>query len=302
LTEAASGPLPAFKSDGGRARYLAAYDAVLAEWPVAFEEIDVATRLGSTHVVVSGPAAAPPLLLLPSFAGTATVWHLNVAGLSQRFRTYAVDVIGQPGKSLAVRRLRDRRDYSEWLAGLLDGLGIRHASVVGCSFGGFVALNQALATPERVDRVVMISPAGVFASQYWKLTYAMRIRMPIVRLLRRLRGSARAAGMGDLVRRAPRDTAWSALMAATMAERPEVSVISPTVFNRTALRAIRAPVLLLIGAEETLYEPGAMLKLARSRMPGLTGAVVPDADHIAAMAQPDDVNGRIIRFLEGGDQ
>jgi pimeloyl-ACP methyl ester carboxylesterase len=298
----ASGPLPAFKSDRGRARYLAAYDAVLAEWPVAHEEIDLPTPLGPTHVVISGPADAPPLLLLPSFAGTATVWRLNVAGLSRHFRTYAVDVIGQPGKSLAVRRLGHRRDYSEWLADLLDGLGIRRASIVGCSFGGFVALNQALATPERIDRVVMISPAGVFASQYWRLTYAMRIRMPIVRLLRRLRGSGRAAGMGDLVRRPPRDPVWSALMAATMAERPEVSVISPTVFSRNALRAIRAPTLLLIGAEETLYEPHAMLRLAQSRMPGLTGAIVPDADHIAAMAQPDDVNGRVVRFLQGDDR
>jgi hypothetical protein len=32
-------------------------------------------------------------------------------------------------------------------------------------------------------------------------------------------------------------------------------------------------------------------------MPGLQGAIVPDADHIAAMAQPDDVNARIIGFL-----
>jgi pimeloyl-ACP methyl ester carboxylesterase len=302
LTEPAPGPLPAFKSNQGRARYLAAYDAVLAGWPVAHAEIDVPTRLGSTHVIISGSADAPPLVLLPSFAGTATVWRLNVAGLSQHFRTLAVDVIGQPGKSLAVRRLRDHSDYSDWLADLLDGLGVQRASIVGCSFGGFVALNQALATPERVDRIVLISPAGVFASQYWKLTYAMRIRAPVVRLWRRLRGGTRAPSMTDLVRRLPRDTAWAALMAATMAERPEVSVIDPPVFSRAELGAIRAPVLLLIGAEETLYEPEATLKLAQARMPELAGAIVPDADHIAAMAQPDDVNGRIVRFLQGGDQ
>jgi pimeloyl-ACP methyl ester carboxylesterase len=41
-----------------------------------------------------------------------------------------------------------------------------------------------------------------------------------------------------------------------------------------------------------------MLKLAQQRMPGLEGAIVPGADHIAAMAQPDDVNERILRFLQ----
>jgi hypothetical protein len=33
-------------------------------------------------------------------------------------------------------------------------------------------------------------------------------------------------------------------------------------------------------------------------MPGLEGAIVPDADHVAAMAQSNDVSERIIRFLQ----
>lgn len=59
--------------------------------------------------------------------------------------------------------------------------------------------------------------------------------------------------------------------------------------------------MLLIGDKETLYEPHAMLRLAQARMPGLEGAIVPDADHIAALAQPDDVNARIVRFIQGGE-
>jgi pimeloyl-ACP methyl ester carboxylesterase len=90
----------------------------------------------------------------------------------------------------------------------------------------------------------------------------------------------------------------SALMAVTMSEAPKVNVISASVFSKAQLRAVRAPTLLLIGEKERLYEPHATLKLAQERMPGLTGAIVPGADHIAAMAQPDDINERIIRFLQ----
>jgi pimeloyl-ACP methyl ester carboxylesterase len=290
--------LPAFASDESRARFIAAYDAALQAWPVPFEEIDVPTRLGPTHVVASGPPDAPPLLLLPSFAGTAVVWRLNAEGLSRCFRAYAVDVIGQPGKSLASRAIRNRRDYADWLSDLLDGLGIQRTSIVGCSFGAFLAVNQAIMTPERVERVVLISPAGTFASQYWKLTYAMRIRAPALRLMRRLRGAQRAPSLADLgPRRLPRDAKWAALIGVTMAERTKISVTNPTVFSGAQLRAIRAPTLLLIGDKETLYDPHAMLRLAQQRMPGLQAAIVPDADHIAAMAQPDDVNARIVRFL-----
>jgi len=66
------------------------------------------------------------------------------------------------------------------------------------------------------------------------------------------------------------------------------------------LRAIHAPTLLLIGDQERLYGPRPTLRMAMARMPALHGAVVPDADHIAAMAQPDAVNAQILRFLERG--
>lgn len=294
--------LPTFKNDDARDRYLAAYDAAVREWPIACEQRDIPSRWGSTHVIVSGPADAPPLLLLPSFAGTATAWRLNVAGLSAHYRTYAIDVIAQPGKGWSHRGLRDRREYADWLGEVLDGLGLSRVSIVGCSFGGFLALNQASLTPQRVERVVMISPVGSFASQLWKLTYSARIKRPLVKLWRRLSGSKRAPSMTDLGVRPPRDTLWAALMATTMMPAfSAVGVINPAVLSRRELRAIRAPALLLIGDAERLYEPAAMARLARTRMPALETAIVADADHIAAMAQPDEVNARILRFLQPRD-
>jgi pimeloyl-ACP methyl ester carboxylesterase len=280
---------------------MAAYAAVLAEWPVPFEALDVPTRLGPTHVIASGPTDAPPLVLLPSFAGTATVWRLNVAELSRRYRTYAVDVVGQPGKSVANQRLRNRRQYANWLSDLLDGLGIARTSIVGSSFGGFLALNQALLTPARVDRVVLISPAGSFVGLSWKFVFVMRTA-PLRRWLRRVTGDKRRPDITDLslrgTMRPPRDEPWRALMSVTMAESPTVSITNATVFSRAQLRRIRAPTLLLIGDAERLYAPAETIALAQQRVPGLQGAVVPDADHIAAMAQPDEVNARIIGFLQ----
>jgi pimeloyl-ACP methyl ester carboxylesterase len=121
--------------------------------------------------------------------------------------------------------------------------------------------------------------------------------------MRRLTGDRRAPSLADLqgdrVSLNPSDANWRTLMSVTMAEAPKISVISASVFSQAQLRAIRAPVLLLIGDKERLYEPHATLKLAMERMPGLEGAIVPDADHIAAMAQPDEVNARIIGFLLG---
>ena len=130
-----------FKTEAAEDRSLAFYDAVLAKWPVAYEEIKVPTRLGPTQVIASGRHDAPPLILLHAAMATATVWRPNVEALSEHFRVYAVDIVGQGGRTVAIRKIDSRRDYADWLNDLFDGLGIARASIVGNSFGGFIALN-----------------------------------------------------------------------------------------------------------------------------------------------------------------
>ncbi len=293
---------PRFKTDEGQARYLAAYEAALRDWPVPCEALDIETQLGATRVIASGPKDAPPVILLPSFAATALVWRPNIAALSQARRCYAVDVIGQPGHSLARRRLEGPDDYAPWLAELLDGLGVGRAAFVGCSFGGFLAARQALWAPERVERVAMIGPVGVFAAMPWALALWMRTAR-LRRRLRRLLGDRRAPSARSLHARAapqhPEDDGWRKLMGVTMAESPEVSVTQAPVFTPAELGRIKAPMLLLIGEYEQLYEPQATLVRARRLKPGIEAEIIAGADHIAAMAQPDQVNARLLAFLGG---
>ena len=70
-------PPRAFKDDAARARYMTAYDAVLARWPVPYDDLMVPTDLGPTHVISSGPKGAPPLVLL--HAALATAWPMAVS-------------------------------------------------------------------------------------------------------------------------------------------------------------------------------------------------------------------------------
>jgi pimeloyl-ACP methyl ester carboxylesterase len=287
---------PVFRSIEGETRFMAAYDAVLKEWPVEYEARHIPTRLGKTHVIASGPMDAPAVFLLPSMAATATLWQPNVAALSRYFRTYAVDVIGQVGKSVPTRRIRSRVDFADWLADVMDGLGVRRASFVGSSYGAFLAMNQALSMPERVERLVLVGPAATFVGFSLKFYYTMLIKGPILRLLRKRRRQL-ATKLPDGMPLAT--NGWGRLMAVTMAESARPNLITPRVFSKAELRSVRAPTLLLIGENERLYDAHAALKTAQERMPGLTGAVIPDAPHLAAMARPEDVNERIVRFLRG---
>jgi len=292
--------MPLFKTPEGEARFMAAYNAVLHDWPVPFEEIDLPTRLGETHVIASGPKDAPAVVLLHSMAGTATLWRPNVAALSKRHRVYAVDVVGQVGKSVASKRIGRREAMAGWFTDLLDALGHRTASIVGSSHGGFLALSQASLTPDRVDRVVLISPAATFAPLSWKFIFAMMVKRPIRKMMGQesTRDVTSLLGPGQTL--APADAAWGTLMSVVLTDSARPDLAPPVVLKEAELKAVKAPVLLLIGDAERLYDPPATLKLAMQRLPGLSGAVVANAHHLAALAQPDEVNRRILSFLDSG--
>src|SRR4030066_1137263 len=63
-----------FKTPEDEAIYMAAYDAVLALWPVPYESFYVPTRFGKTQVLASGPKDAQPLVLLHATSASATMW------------------------------------------------------------------------------------------------------------------------------------------------------------------------------------------------------------------------------------
>jgi pimeloyl-ACP methyl ester carboxylesterase len=154
-----------FRSPEGEAQYLAAYEAVLEEWPVHYEELFIPTCLGVTHAIASGPKDAPPVVLLHPAGGGGVIWIRNVGPLSRQFRTYAIDTISETNKSVLTRPIsirRQRQQFTEWMNDLFDGLQIDRADLIGNSFGGFLALNTTLDLPNRIRKVVLISPAAAF--------------------------------------------------------------------------------------------------------------------------------------------
>jgi pimeloyl-ACP methyl ester carboxylesterase len=284
-----------FRSPEGEAQYVAAYDAVLKQWPVPYNELYIPTRFGDTHVVVSGSKDAAPLMLLHPAGGGATIRVRNVGGLSQCYRTYAVDTIGEPNKSILTRSisLHQRRDFTDWMVDLFDGLKIESANMVGNSFGGFLALNTAFYLPERVKKVVLISPAATFVpipAWSWHFMPANMIG-PLIGSKGMLLAAYDWIWQGF-----PKDESIAQLRAlAAIYGRPRHW--SPTVFSDEELRKIRTPVLLLIGDHEVIYKPEDAIRRATRLVPSLKAKIVPNANHIAEYTAPDFVNAAILEFL-----
>jgi hypothetical protein len=105
-------PPPLFSSADGESAYLDAYDSLLASWPVVPQSVYVPTRFGRTHVLVTGPVDAPPLVLLHAVSVSSAAWFSNVGPLSKHFRVYAVDAMGDCGRSEMQHLPSERADYT----------------------------------------------------------------------------------------------------------------------------------------------------------------------------------------------
>jgi pimeloyl-ACP methyl ester carboxylesterase len=88
------------------------------------------------------------------------MWTPNVADFSESYRVYAVDVMGQPGKSIPDKPIRNAADYVAWLTSILNELKLDRVFLVGMSYGGWLSLTYAVAASERVQKLVLLSPAA----------------------------------------------------------------------------------------------------------------------------------------------
>jgi pimeloyl-ACP methyl ester carboxylesterase len=93
-----------YRSDAGRREVMAFYDGALASWPLPHDDPMVKTRYGDTFVIASGEKSSPALVLLHGASSNAVSWVGEVETYAQRFRVYAVDIIGS--RAGALRRVR----------------------------------------------------------------------------------------------------------------------------------------------------------------------------------------------------
>jgi len=230
------------------------------------------------------------------------MWSPNIADFSKDYRVYALDMMGQPGKTIPdpTHPLQATTDLVAWLNETLDMLKLDRIFLVGMSYGGWSAINLALSAPERIQKLVLLSPAASFQP----IVRQFGLRLMLMMLIsKRFTADSLMSWMGitdkssDMLARYIRDLFYLGMKHFRLQE--ETMRLMPEVFSDNELRALRMPVLLLIGENEVIYDPAKALARALQFIPEFEGELVPRSKHDMCSSQYRYVDMRVLEFLKG---
>ncbi len=272
---------------------------------------------GPPLVFVHGLSGSWPNWLeqLPVFAGrNGDASQMQVSPGLGTHRVIALDLPGFGRSPLPPDGTVSITGYAELLDALLEQLGVDTAAVVGNSMGGFIAAELAIRHPRRVERLVLISPAGLSTHQDPRILHLL----PWVRRMERLATAYAGwlASHSDAVARRPglRNAFFRMIVphprelpAALVAEQlrgagkpgliPAAQAISDYDL-RPHLERIACPTLVVWGDRDRVITRRD-LEVFAELIPGARKVMYEDTGHMSQLERPAEFNALLAEFLAG---
>lgn len=272
-----------FTSAFGERQVMELYDKMLARWPVDHELLEIPTRHGKTFIIAAGDNSAEPLILLHGAGSNSLMWIDDFEQYSRHYRVYAIDLIGEAGKSAVTRPAWQGPAYEEWLADVYQGLQISQATIIGISQGGWTALKFATARPGQINRLVLICHGGIIPDRMSFILYALILRVMgtwgIRRLVKLLFGDQ------------PVPEPLLAAMTLTIRHfRHRLGI--PPLYSDGELAALTMPTHFIGGTKDALRDSGKIAERLRRLVPHLKVDLIAGAGHAI-----NDTTSSIIPFL-----
>jgi pimeloyl-ACP methyl ester carboxylesterase len=268
------------------------YENRMAQWPVSYVDRFINTQYGKVYVIVSGPENAPPVVLLHASAMGSWSWLYNIEGIDRYYRTYAIDTIGDAGKSVLKdieKYPKDGKSLSELYKEIMDAMGIQKACFIGASQGGFIATNLALYAPERVKKIILCGPMGYTGTNISVLRILFTTMFP----LKPIQMSATRWAFGENPEVTYSVGEWFGLILEGVISRQA----RPQPFTREQLQSLNIPVLLLLGKRDGLVgNPKNTQKLVQNF--SNYQVEVLDTGHLISAERPEQFNKLVIDFIE----
>jgi len=288
-----------FRSAKARERYLRLYDREAQIWPIPSDIQMVDTSFGQTFVRISGPAGAPPMVLIHGANATSLMWAPNIEVLSGNYRTYAPDNIYDLGRSVFTRKIKTPDDFVKWLDELFNALKLEGRIIlIGQSYGGWIVGQYLLRHPDRLEKVVLLAPATtVLPFRFEFLERGVLGSLPFRYFTRSMMFWVLddLARKDEASRRLVEDLAENIFLG-QQCFKPK-QLVNPTVLTDQELHSIKVPALFLIGENEKIYSARKAIERLNRVAPQIKAELIPNAGHGLTLTQAELVNRKILEFL-----
>ncbi|MBS4196306.1 alpha/beta fold hydrolase [Lederbergia citri] len=249
------------------------------------------TSFGKTHVIICGPKDAPPLVLIHGMTVSSTMWFANAPEWSQHFRVFAIDIIGDFGKSECTKPISSPEDINIWLDEVLDTLDLDDIFLVGHSMGGWISLQFSL-NSKRVKKLVLLAPVMSFASLNWKFPFKLFPAMTaknafFIRALYKWMFAKHNA---------PDEILYQQFYKGYKYGKIQLRVV-PKVFEREELESLKPMTLVIIGEQEVVYSSTKKAVVYADSFPNIKAKLIPNCSHCLPAELKEIVNQLVNDFL-----
>jgi pimeloyl-ACP methyl ester carboxylesterase len=263
------------------------------------------------NVIDIGPPDGTPVVFVHGLGGRWQNWLENLPACAEAgYRAIAVDLPGFGASQLPVERI-SIPGYGRWLEALLDALGVRAAALVGNSMGGFIAAEVAIVAPPLVERLVLVSAAGI-SSENERHERLFRVLERAQAISALLSGAVVARAASLVTRpRLRRAALWFVAahpehLSPQMAYEQIAGVGTPGFLPaldavtdyplRDRLPEIACPTLLVWGRGDRIV-PVADADVFEELVPDARKVVWDDTGHVPMLEHPDRFNQLLVDFL-----
>jgi pimeloyl-ACP methyl ester carboxylesterase len=279
--------------------------------------LDVDWRAHQRWVTIDGRRAnvielgsGPPIVFIHGLSGSWQNWLEQLPVFAREHRVITFDLPGFGSSEMPTEKI-SISGYGRWVDALLTELGADSAAVVGNSMGGFIGAELAIQFPARVERLVLVSAAGL-SIEYLRNERVLAVLEAFQRQLPAYTGWL--GSRSDALTRRPRARR---LIFGIVAHRPELlpsALVAEQVRGsgkpgfvpaldaltdypiRDRLGEIACPTLIVWGTDDKLI-PARDADEFERLIPDARKVVWPETGHVAMLERPEAFNRLLAAFL-----
>lgn len=284
-----------FKNQEARNRQEEWYQRFLVRANLKVEFETISTSFGESHVLIAGNPDKPTLVCLHAMLTSSAHLLSEIRHLAGHYQLIIPDIPGYSVKAIPERLSFADNSHTQWLTEVLDFFELDKVNLFGISIGGYIAREFSTAFPDRVNKLALLVPAGIYQASVFKGLMSMAI--PMIKYKLNPSEDNMKSVAGFLLTSWDED--WGPFLMDSMNDFITPKKI-PSVADDEELQNLTMPVL-AIGAQDDISFPGEpLIERVLAHIPNVETELLKETRHCPPTNEEFRrwLEHRVVKFLE----